>query len=233
VTCVGGKRDKGKAKQAYANWTPEQQARFDRSTVISDEEFNEALTNADNLESEYFRLRAKAVLSLMRLTGKRRGEIAQVPIDNFKTEGGFLNVTFILEKKRKGNVLQKLSTKSLPLTDELTKHILRYLAYLDALETRPLFWLPSGRSVFGNYILILDKHLTGREVFNIVRSCTESFWPHLNRETVAADIISQDNSIIAAFKVQRRLDLENFVTGFNYLKRFASDVIQRENLAAS
>ena len=90
------------------------------------------------------------------------------------------------------------------------------------------YWLSSGRCVFGNYMIFPDKHLTGREVFNIVRSCTESFWPHLNRETVASDIIKQDNSIIAAFKVQRRLDLESYTTGFNYLRRFASDIIARE-----
>jgi integrase len=207
--------------------------RTERTTVISDTEFNEALAKADKLESEYFRLRAKAVLSLFRLTGKRRGEVAQVPLGNFKTENGFLNVTFILEKKRKGNVLQKLSTKSLPLSDGLTRHIVAYLVCLNALETRPRYWLPSGRCVFGNYIILPEQHLTGRGVFNIVRGCTKTFWCHLFRETVAADIIRQDSSIIAAFKVQRRLDLESYTTGFNYLRRFASDVIERENLAVS
>ena len=48
------------------------------------------------------------------------------------------------------------------------------------------------------------------------------------RETVASDIVRQDNSIIAAFKVQKRLDLEDVRTGFNYLQRFATDVIKRE-----
>ena len=207
--------------------------RTQRTTVISEAEFNEALQNADKFKNEYFRLRAKAVLSLFRLTGKRCGEIAHVPLANFRVEGDFLNVTFILEKKRKQSLLQKLSTKSLPLNDELTQHILRYLAYLNELETRPRYWLPSGKSVFGNYILIPDKHLTRKQVFNIVRESSKTIWCHLFRETVASDIIRQDNTVIAAFKVQRRLDLESYTTGFNYLRRFASDVIQRENLAAS
>jgi hypothetical protein len=34
-------------------------------------------------------------------------------------------------------------------------------------------------------------------------------------------LVRQDNSIIAAFKVQKRLDLEDMRTGFNYLQRFA------------
>ncbi len=33
--------------------------------------------------------------------------------------------------------------------------------------------------------------------------------PHLFRETVASDIVTEDKSIIAAFKVQKRLDLED------------------------
>jgi hypothetical protein len=87
--------------------------------------------------------------------------------------------------------------------------------------------LPSGKCVFGNYFIIPDKHLSDREVFNIVRDASETIWPHLFRETVASDIVRQDNSIIAAFKVQKRLDLEDMRTGFNYLQRFAKDVIKR------
>ena len=88
--------------------------------------------------------------------------------------------------------------------------------------------MPSGRSVFGHYFIIPDRHLSDREVFNIVRETSETIWPHLFRETVASDIVKQDYSIIAAFKVQKRLDLEDMRTGFNYLQRFAKDVIKRE-----
>jgi len=45
-------------------------------------------------------------------------------------------------------------------------------------------------------------------------------------------VIRGDPSIFGAFKVQRRLDLESYQTGFNYLKRFAADVITREAEAA-
>jgi hypothetical protein len=45
---------------------------------------------------------------------------------------------------------------------------------------------------------------------------------------VASDIVKRDNSIIAAFKVQKRLDLEDMRTDFNYLQRFAKDIIERE-----
>ncbi len=123
---------------------------------------------------------------------------------------------------------QAKSLKAFPLSDPLTQNVLRYYEYLSSLNPIPKFWLPSGKCVFGNYFIIPDKHLSDREVFNIVRKTSETLWPHLFRETVASDIVKQDNSIIAAFKVQKRLDLEDMRTGFNYLQRFAKDVINRE-----
>jgi hypothetical protein len=39
------------------------------------------------------------------------------------------------------------------------------------------------------------------------------FLTHLSCETVADKTVKQDNSIIAAFKVQKRLDLEDIRTG--------------------
>ena len=205
--------------------------RENRQNVITEEEFEEAIYNAEQIPNEFLRLRACAVLCLLRLTGKRRGEIAMLPLDNFKTEKEFLKITFILEKKRKEKTLQKISTKSIPLSDPFTKPIIEYLNYLSKQKPKPKFWLPRAKSVFGTIIMIPEEHIGGRQVFNIVRGCSETIWCHLFRETVASDIVKQDNSIIAAFKVQRRLDLEDYRTGFRYVKRFAEDVIEREQKA--
>jgi hypothetical protein len=202
--------------------------RMERQKVITEEEFEEALNKAEQIPNEFLRLRACAVLCLLRLSGKRRGEIAVLPLENFKVEKGFLNITFILEKKRKGHVLQKLSTKSVSLTHPLVRPILQYLEYLNNMKPKPKYFLPQAKSVFGYIVIIPEQHISGRQVFNIVRECSETFWPHLFRETVASDIIREDDSIIAAFKVQRRLDLEDFRTGFRYLKRFATDIIAEE-----
>jgi hypothetical protein len=234
--------------------------RESRESVIEDEELSKALDQANSINNEYFRLRALAVLSLLRLSGKRRTEISWIPLENFKVENDLLNVTFALEKKKrkhkkcpdcgtKNSVSssfckqcglgisqvsiaftskQAKSLKAFPLSDPLTRNILRYYEYLRSLNPIPKFWLPSGESVFGNYFIIPDRHLSDREVFNIVRDASETIWPHLFRETVASDIVKQDNSIIAAFKVQKRLYLKDMRTGFNYLQRFAKDIIQRE-----
>ncbi|MGD0645870.1 MAG: hypothetical protein ABSA75_13270 [Candidatus Bathyarchaeia archaeon] len=234
--------------------------RESRETVIEDAELGKALDQVNAIDDEYFRLRALAVLSLLRLSGKRRTEIAWIPLENFKLENDLLTVTFTLEKKKrkhkkcpacstKNSSLstfckkcglqisevhltftskQAKSVKAFPLSYPLTQNLLKYMEYLASLNQIPKFWLPSGRSVFGHYFIIPDQHLSDREVFNIVRNTSETLWPHLFRETVASDIVRQDNSIIAAFKVQKRLDLEDMRTGFNYLQRFAIDVIMHE-----
>jgi len=204
-------------------------ARTEKKTVISDEEFEEMLLKADGILDSFFRLRAKALLCVLRLNGKRREEIALLERSDFKIEESFLNITFTLLKKRKGTVISKQSIKSIPLKDPLTKPILEYLEYLDSLKPKPRFFLPRVKSFFGEgYEILSEEHVSGRQVFNIVRSLSSSVWCHLFRETVASDVIKQDSSIIGAFKVQRRLDLEDHRTGLRYLVRFSSDIIERE-----
>jgi site-specific recombinase XerC len=239
-----------------------------RETVIDAEELAVAMETAERLPNEYFQLRAKAVLSLFRLSGKRRGEIGNIPLDYFKVEGDLLNVTFILEKKLRrykdcpfcftgadkngtpkptrnnknalfcskcGKDISQApitaptkaikKTKSFPLSNRLTKYVIDYLDYLRTLKPMPKFWLPSGRSIFGNYHMIPDDHLKGREVFNIVRNCSETLWPHLFRETSAADIIKADDSLMSIYKVKRRLDHANVSTSYLYVERYAKEVI--------
>ncbi len=77
-------------------------------------------------------------------------------------------------------------------------------------------------------MLITPFGISKKLALLLIRRTSETLWPHLFRETVASDIIKDDNTIIAAFKVQKRLDLNDIHTGFNYLQRFAKDIIKRE-----
>ena len=236
MTCVGGPRRKGpdgksNLKEARLTWTPEQLYRADRTTVITDAELDEALENADNIPVEYFRLRARAVISLTRLSGKRRGEIAMIPLENFKVNHPYLEITFILEKKRTDVALSKVSTKRFSLTDPLCLNILEYLAYLSEVKPNPKFWLPTGKMVFGKYIIYPSKPVSGRTVFNIIRFCSSKIWPHLGRETAASDVVQTDDSINAIFKVQQTLDLKDFRTAFNYVRRFSKQIMTRQQVA--
>jgi len=167
--------------------------RENRETLIDDNELNKALDQASALKDKYFRLRALAVLSLLRLSGKRRTEISWIPLQNFKVEKNLLTVMFTLEKKKRkhkkcpdcsaansstslfckscGLDISKIpliftskqakAVKAFPLSDSLTKNILEYLSYLRSLGTVPKFWLPSGRCVFGNYMIARATNLPG------------------------------------------------------------------------
>ena len=239
TTCVGGPRHRdnpdrqvtGEALQeARKSWTPEQIYRADRTSVITDEELAEALGNAEKIEDTYFRLRSKAVISLIRLSGKRRGEIAMIPLNNFKVNSPYLEVSFILEKKRKTLPLAKISTKRYLLTDPLVSNILEYLAFLEAMNPKPQFWLPSGKVVYGYYHIYPDRHVDGRTVFNIMRDCSQKIWPHLGRETAASDVVQTDDSINGVFTIQQTLDLSDFRTAFNYIRRFSKQIMQRRSV---
>jgi integrase len=203
--------------------------RTQRETVISESEFQTMLEHAAKIENEFMRLRASALLCLLRLVGKRREEVAKLRLDSFKVENDMLNITFFLEKKRKGSVLQRQAIKSIPLSDSFVQPIQLYLGLLEKLEPKPQYFLPSLNSVFGQTLTINPtEHISGRQVFNIIRAFSSNVWPHLFRETVGSDVIKSDPSLIGAFKVMRRLDLEDYRTGFNYLRRYAGDVIRRE-----
>jgi hypothetical protein len=75
--------------------------RESRETVIDENDLNSTLNQANAIKTDYFRLRALAALSLLRLSGKRRTEICWIPLENFKFENDLLTVTFTLEKKKR------------------------------------------------------------------------------------------------------------------------------------
>ena len=204
-------------------------ARTERKDVITDEEFKEMLHRAKKIPETFYRLRTLALLCILRLTGKRRSEIARLEVSDFKIERPYLHVTFTLSKKRKQTVITKRSTKTIPLSDPLTKPILKYLEFLEDLTPTPKYFLPQTKRMWGQEFQInAHQHISGRQVFNLVRRISDRVWCHLFRETAASDVVKSDPSIIGAFKVQRRLDLENIQTGFRYLKRFSADLIERE-----
>lgn len=117
--------------------------RVNRLTVVQDTELDDALSEADNLSTDLFKLRAKATLALGRLSGKRAGEIAMLPRKNINVVGSNLNVDWILEKKRTKIALNKVSHKAYPLNDILTKHVINWLDFLDKKYPECQYFLPS------------------------------------------------------------------------------------------
>jgi len=199
----------------------------DRKTVIEDAEFIRILEAAGRIEDTFYRLRALALLSLVRLTGKRRSELSRLELTDFEHGETSLDVTFTLSKKRTENTLAKRTTKSLPYDNPLTKIIMNYLEYLSGLDPEPRVFLPSTHPRFGSgrYLLDPDRGIQPRQVYNVAVGVGPETWPHLYRETAASDVIRSNPTLTGIYEVMARLDLKRYDTGFNYLRRFAKDEI--------
>jgi integrase len=100
------------------------------------------LHEAKKIPEQFYMLRTLALLCILRLTGKRRLEIACLEVSDFKIEDPYLHVTFTLSKKRKQTVITKRSAKTIPLSDPLTKPILNYVEFLNDLKPAPKYFLP-------------------------------------------------------------------------------------------
>jgi integrase len=69
-------------------------------------EIDDMLLEADKIENAYFRLRVKALISIVKKFGKRRSEIAALERSELKVENGKLLVTFTIRKKHKRGLFQ-------------------------------------------------------------------------------------------------------------------------------
>jgi integrase len=75
--------------------------KFRHRGIIKPKELDVMLKKADKIEFEYFRLRVKALIALVKKFGKRRAEIASLKREDLKIENNKLLVTFTLRKKHK------------------------------------------------------------------------------------------------------------------------------------
>jgi len=203
--------------------------KVNRKDVLSEDELKSMFEAASKIEDPYRRARGKALISILRRTGKRRSEVASLEADDVKIVGSYLSLTFTLRKKRKKQILLTRREKQIPLDDPYVEHILEYEKVLKAVQPGCKYFFPSIQYIFGGGSKFkVDKHLSGRQVHNIVNGLNPNCWPHLFRETVGADVVRSDPSILSPFRVMRRLDLESHITAFKYMQRFAADIIEKE-----
>jgi integrase len=76
--------------------------------VPTTEEIDLMLSKADKIDNEYFKLRAKAVLCLISVFGRRRFELTLLTVEDLTVEGELLNVNFTIAKKKKLGLHQYL-----------------------------------------------------------------------------------------------------------------------------
>lgn len=201
--------------------------------IISDEEFFTLLDYSSSHEFYYLALRNSAILCTIRLTGKRREEIAglknrDVYITNDKKH---LCMNFALLKKHKDKPPEIV--KRIPVTDPLVVPIINYMQYIHTrYPNSEEFWF-TVRTFFGKaYGVDPDSGISGRQIYNIVRDAGDAteiiVWPHLFRETVGAEEIKNDPTQYGVAKVMQRIDVTER-TAWNYMQRYILSIIDRQN----
>lgn len=82
-------------------WDIEATEEYANRPVPTDQEMTQILKQADLIENEYFRLRAKAIIGLLKIFGKRRIELSFLEMADIYVENGMLYITFTIAKKHK------------------------------------------------------------------------------------------------------------------------------------
>lgn len=232
--------------------------------IITESELTETLENADRIENEYFRLRARAIISLAKIFGKRRIEISLLEMKDTKSEDNFLYLTFTIAKKHKKGFFQyleylkkqgdpellnktlpelkaewqewtltepgykikkTLKPKATPLSDKYARMILEYYEYMALHYPKSKYLFPSGKDCFGSYIIIPDKPLSGRHIFNIANELNPDLWMHLFRKTKGSEVARKyGRTLESVFMVKDTLDLERQETAYKYIEEFVPKV---------
>ncbi len=209
--------------------------------ILSDHEFDLLLAQARVFPFNFLAMRNVAILCMIRVTGKRRKEIASVTRRDVYLEKPNLAINFKLLKKSHRKTLPDGTVipagpppdkvRYIPFKDPLSQPIILYKAYIDKhFKDSTEFWLHV-RPVFGNYVIYPDKGIQGRQIYNVVRDAGDlagvTVWPHLFRESAGAEEIRKDPTPMGMRKVMRRIDVSER-TAWNYVERYVDSVIERE-----
>jgi hypothetical protein len=90
----------------FVNIDYEKTERLRTRTMPTEKEIDTILKKADQLETQYFQLRAKAIVGLVKIFGKRRAELSLLEMTDLLVDGDFLNITFTICKKSKKGLFQ-------------------------------------------------------------------------------------------------------------------------------
>jgi integrase len=208
--------------------------KLQRKNVVSDQEIEQMLIDADGYKETFFKLRAKAVLALL-VTGKRRFEIVSLEQTDLRSDDRSLYVSFTVTKKRKKNILSVRRTKKYRLTSRWAKMILEYAEFLKQKYPSCRWLFPSGRTIFGQtYVIDESKHAIGQQIWRIVKKLNPNDWPHLHRERRAVQVIQADEAkygeakLETIYRVKKVLDLKEATTAYAYVDRHETQRAEEE-----
>jgi hypothetical protein len=120
-------------------------------------------------------------------------------------------------------------TKKVSCEDYYAKLIIEYLEYLKEKVPNCIFLFPSGKAIFQNYMIIPDKHLSGRQLLRLIKPLNRKAWLHLFRDHVAAKIARDSGDTIRSiYEIRDTLDLEKEETAYNYVRRYGIQEVKAE-----
>jgi len=90
-------------------------AKYHNRAIPTEEEIQKTLDKSEKIPSEYFRLRVRCLIALVKKFGKRRAEVGSLKLNDLEIKEGYLHVTFTLRKKHKKGLFQYI--KHLRKTD--------------------------------------------------------------------------------------------------------------------
>jgi len=205
-----------------------------RKDVISDSELELMEKKADQIQEPYFKLRAKAVLSLLE-TGKRRAELASLEVSDITEDQVFLYVRFTVVKKRKKSERTLQRTKKFSRDSKWAQYIRAYLDFLKREYPESKFVFPLGRFRFGSgYVVDPKQHIRPQEIWRIVKNLNPDDWPHQHRERRAVRVIRADEAkfgeakLETVYRIRNVLDLEREQTAYNYIRRHETQKVEEE-----
>lgn len=212
--------------------------------VLSDHELDLMIEKVKVNSCEFLSLRNPAILCVLRLTGKRREEVAGLKRRDVWIENQYLAMNFKLLKKKRRRIsdngtiipggIPPEKVRYVPLRDPLVEPIISYLEYLNQeYPESSQFWLQV-RSVFGIPIVYPDRGISGRQIYNVVRGAGDStgvvVWPHLFRETAGGEEARQNPDLTGILKVMQRIDVTER-TAWRYMDRYVTSIIDREGVS--
>jgi integrase len=98
--------DRDPVTHQFINIDSEKTEELQNRAVPTEKEIEVLLKKADKLKTEFFQLRAKAVIGLVKVFGKRRGELSRLEMTDLTVGSGVLDITFTIEKKSKRGFAQ-------------------------------------------------------------------------------------------------------------------------------
>lgn len=116
----------------FINIDTEATAEYQNRAMPTKDEIEDILSKADSLETTYFQLRAKAIIGLVKIFGKRRAELSLLAMTDLTIENDLLTINFTILKKHKKGLFQyfqflkkrgdpELLNKPLPILEQECK----------------------------------------------------------------------------------------------------------------